>query len=370
LLRVIGHLDLDYFYAQVEEVEAPSLKQRPVIVCVFSGRTDESGVVSTSNYKAREFGVHSGMPIALAKKKLEGRDPAIIKMNHEKYEAVSERIMESLEQMVDVLEPTGIDEAFFDLSRSTEGDFGKARETAKAMKASIFNDEHLTCSVGLGRSKVVAKLCSDFSKPNGLTVVSPAETIGFLEPLPVTKLYGVGPKTASTLEEMSVKTVGELAKVPTSELERRFGRKFGVYLSEAATGTDGDPVVAGLERSQYSRIVTLRRNTKDPREAFEQLSNGIEYVHGKLVASGKLFRTVTAIGIFSDLSTRTKSKSFEAPINGITVLRDTALSLFQDLSKSTEKDYRRVGVRVSGLSGADQRSLSEFLDSGRRNQDG
>lgn len=362
--RVIGHIDLDYFYAQVEEVEDPSLKRRPVIVCVFSGRTEDSGVVATANYRAREFGVRSGMPIVQAKKRLEGMDPAVIRMDHEKYEAVSSRIMESLEQMVDILEPTGIDEAFFDLTSSTGGDYARARKAAEAIRASILESEHLACSIGIGRSKVVAKLGSDTAKPNGLTVVLPESTEDFLDPLQVNKLYGVGPKTSAGLAEMGIATVAELARTPPAELERRFGRKFGAYLLAAASGTDEDPVVRGLEPTQFSRVITLKRDTRDPQEVFSQLAPGIEHVYSKLVASSKAFKTVTAIGILTDLSTKTKSRTFEAPVEDAATLKETALNLFQDLSRSVKKDFRRAGVRVSGLAGAeDQRLLSEFAGS-------
>lgn len=366
MTRVIGHIDLDYFYAQVEEVEDPSLRQRPVIVCVFSGRTEDSGVVATANYKARGFGVHSGMPIVQAKKKLEGKDPAVVRMDHEKYEAVSSRIIESLEQMVDVLEPTGIDEAFFDITTSTGGDYAKARKAAEAIRASIFEAEHLTCSIGVGRSKVVAKLGSDTAKPNGLTVIDPGSTEAFLSPLQVTKLYGVGPKTSATLAEMGIATVAQLANALPSELEKRFGRKLGAYLQAAASGTDDDPVVRGLEPTQFSRIVTLKRDTRDPLEALSQLEAGVEHVHSKLISSSMTFKTVTAIGVLTDLSTKTKSRTFEAPVKDITILRETTRELLQDLSQSVEGDFRRVGVRVSGLAGMeDQRSLSEFVGTAR-----
>jgi DNA polymerase IV (DinB-like DNA polymerase) len=362
LERVIGHIDLDYFYAQVEEVENPSLKERPVIVCVFSGRTEDSGVVSTANYRARELGVHSGMPIVLAKKKLEGRNAAVIKMEHEKYEVVSSRIMDDIAQKVDILEPTGIDEAFFDLTNSTGGDYAKAQKTAETIKESILSNEHLTSSIGLGRSKVVAKLGSDTAKPGGLKVVTPETTMAFLSSLQVTKLYGVGPKTAATLEEMGIQTVGDLAKADLSRLDPRFGRKFGAYLLAAAKGEDDDPVRAGLEPTQFSRIVTLKRDTRDPKEALDQLATGIEYVHGKLVSSGKSFRTITAIAILSDLSTKTKSKTIETPVNDIAILRESTLGLFDELSGAVNKDFRRVGIRVSGFTNVeDQTSLSEFL---------
>jgi len=362
LPKVIGHIDLDYFYAQVEEVENPSLKGRPVIVCVFSGRTEDSGVVSTANYKAREFGVHSGMPIVQAKKRLEGHDPEVIRMDHEKYEVISNRIMEELGQMVDVLEPTGIDEAFFDVTSSTGGDYSQARRSAESIKAAITRSENLSCSIGIGRSKVVAKLGSDMAKPGGLTIISPETTESFLAPLDASKLYGVGPKTTSVLEEMDIRTVGELAKTSPTELERRFGRKFGRYLQAAATGTDADPVVAGLEPVQFSRIVTLRRNTRDPKEVTEQLSEGMKYIQGKLTSSGKSFKTVTAVGILTDLSTKTKSKTFETAVSDPTLIRETVPALFDELSKTTGKEFRRAGVRVSGLGDVEnQTSLSEFL---------
>jgi DNA polymerase IV (DinB-like DNA polymerase) len=361
LTRVIGHIDLDYFYAQVEEVEDPSLKDRPVVVCVFSGRTEDSGVVSTANYMARELGVHSGMPIIAAKKKLEGKEPAVIRMDHEKYEIISERIMERVGRIVDALEPTGIDEAFFDLTNSSGGDYARAQNIAQIIKDEILQNEHLTCSIGLAGSKAVAKLASDISKPGGLKVIPPDSTGKFLGPLPVSKLYGVGPKTASVLENMGVATIGNLANADPSDLERAFGKKFGTYLLAAANGADENPVRPGLEPTQFSRIVTLKANTRDPAEAFRQLSDGIEYVHRRLLASAKFCRTVTAIGILSDLSTRTRSRSFEAPTNDYGTLRETTSALFQELSRSVDKDFRRVGVRISGFADAESQScLSEF----------
>ncbi len=361
--RVIGHIDLDYFYAQVEEVENPALKERPVVVCVFSGRTEDSGVVSTANYRARDFGVHSGMPIILAKKRLEGMNPAIIRMSHDKYEAVSARIMEKLGQLVDVLEPTGIDEAFFDITPSTDGDYTRGREIAESIKKSVFEGEHLTSSIGLGRSKVVAKLGSDMSKPNGLTVITPEKTTDVLGPLPVGRLYGVGPKTSASLEEIGIRTVADLARADGLALERRFGRKFGAYLLAAATGTDDDPVVTGLEPTQLSRIVTLKEDTRNPHEIVSQLGSGIDYIDHKLTASKMSFRTVSAIGILTDLSTKTRSKTFETPVVGASVLREEALVLFEELASSVKRDFRRAGIRASGLVHLeDQSSLSEFVN--------
>jgi DNA polymerase IV (DinB-like DNA polymerase) len=364
--RVIGHLDLDYFYAQVEEAQDPSIKARPVLVCVFSGRTEESGVVSTANYRARVLGVNSGMPIVLAKRKLIASDPVIIKMEHEKYEAISERIMQALSEQVDTLEQTGIDEAFFDITTSTKGDYDEARSVAESIKSSILRDENLACSIGIGRSKAVANICSDVAKPAGLVIVRPESTQAFLSKLPVSKIHGVGPKTASILGEAGVSVIGDLSSADSVYLEHRLGKRFTAFLLAVSTGSDDDPVLAGIQPAQLSRVVTLKRDTRDPDEAFQQIAGGVDYIHDKLASAAKSFRTVTAIGILTDLSTRTKSKTLETPVNDAVTLREYAQDLFRELSASVPKDFRRVGLRVSGLVNVDtQKSLSEFLQPAR-----
>ena len=360
--RVIGHIDLDYFYAQVEEVQNPSIKGRPVIVCVFSGRSEDSGVVSTANYKARELGVRSGTPISLAKKKLLGSAPVVIPMDHKKYETVSERVMQDVAEHVDILEPTGIDEAFFDLTSSTGGDYAKARRSAENIKQSIMLNESLTCSIGLGRSKVVAKLGSDMAKPGGLIVILPESTESFLRNLPVTKLYGVGPKTASSLKELGIDAIGGLARADPQDLESKFGRKLSAYLLASSKGEDDDPVQPGSEPTQYSRVITLKEDTRNAEEAFNQLSEAVASLQEKVSSTNKSFRTITAVGILTDLSAHTKSRTFEAPVSNPSIIGESAMDLFNELSKSVDKDFRRVGIRISGLAdNVDQKSLSEFL---------
>jgi len=362
LVRVVGHIDLDYFYAQVEEVLDPSLKAKPVLVCVFSGRSADSGVVATANYRARELGIRSGIPIATAKRRLQGVDATMIKMQHEKYEAVSESVMRLVEENVDVLEQTGIDEAFFDLTESSGGDFERAKEAGARIKDLVLKSEGLTCSVGLGRSKAVAKIASDFRKPDGLTVVAPESTTSFLSPLPVTKLYGVGPKAASALEEMGVKTVGELSRAPAQDLEERFGRKLAAYFLAASTGSDTEPVSPREEPTQLSRIITLKQNTTDPELAFGQLSGAIDDVHRRLGLRGASFRTISAIAILSDLTVKTRSKTFETPISDLETMRETMRRLLGELSGTAGKEFRRVGVRVSDITSSEnQASLSQYF---------
>ena len=358
--RIIGHLDLDYFYAQVEEVDDPSLKDKPVVVCVFSGRTEDSGVVSTANYKARELGVKSGIPIALAKRRLEGSDAAFIAMDHAKYEAHSERVMEAVRTEVDVLEQTGIDEAFFDITKRTGGSYDAARSLALEIKEKIMRDERLTCSIGLGPNKVVAKIASDFKKPDGLTIVRDDDVPAFLSPLPVEKIYGVGPKTAKLLEENNIKTIPDLARVPVQRLEEILGRKMAVYLRNAAGGVDDEPVVDHGETTQLSRIITLKRDTDDPKQVLAEMLPALRDVHQKLVSSGLFFRNVSVIGILKDLSLHSKSKTLETPTSDYAVLEKEARALFAQLLQE-EGALRRAGVRLSELRNmADQSSLTEF----------
>lgn len=361
MVRVIGHVDLDYFYAQVEEVENPSLKGKPVLVCVFSGRTEDSGVVGTANYQARDFGVRSGMPIALAKKKLEGRDAVLVPMHHEKYEAVSEKVMQLVGDEVDVLEKTGIDEAFFDVTKSSGGDYSAAQALAARIKAAIRDSQGLSASIGLGRSKIVAKMASDFVKPDGLTVVAPESTVGFLNPLPVLKLYGVGPKTAEALGALGIRTIGELADFDIGSLQERLGRKTAAYLHAAARGEDEEPVVERQGATQFSRIITLKKDTKDADEAFGELLPAMEDLHRRLVSKGISFRTLSTMGVLTNLSVRSKSKTFENPVEDLSALKGDVRGLLQGLVTSADRELRRVGIRVSGLSSKeDQTSLTQF----------
>ena len=358
--RVIGHLDLDYFYAQVEEVENPSLKDRPVLVCVFSGRTEESGVVSTSNYKAREHGVRSGMPIALAKRRLSGIDGAFIRMDHGKYELYSDRVMEMLRGRVDVLEQAGIDEAFFDVTKRTGGDFAAATALALELKEEILREEGLTCSIGIGPSKVVAKIASDFKKPNGLTVVKDDEARAFLSRLNVDRIYGVGPKTAKLLEENGITAISDLAGAPTERLEDLLGKKLAVYLHNASIGADEEPVVDRGGASQLSRMITLKHDTHDLDQVVAELLPPIRDVHERLVSKSLFFRNVSAIGILKDLSIHTRSKTLETPTNDYSVLEREVRELFAVLLREVG-DLRRAGVRLSGLQDmVDQHSLTEF----------
>jgi DNA polymerase IV (archaeal DinB-like DNA polymerase) len=360
LNRIVGHLDLDYFYAQVEEVEAPSLRDIPVLVCVFSGRTEESGVVSTANYKAREYRVKSGMSIALAKRQLNGVEAAFIPMDRGKYEMYSDRVMETLRGLVDVMEQAGIDEAFFDITKKTGGDYGSATALARELKDRIFREERLSCSIGLGPNKVVAKIASDFKKPDGLTVVRDDGALAFLSPLSIDKIYGVGPKTTKLLEENGIVTIMDLAAAPTERLEDLLGKRLAVYLHNTSNGIDDEPVLDRGGNSQLSRMITLKQDTQDLQKIVAELLPALSDVHEKLVSKALFFRNISAIGILKDLSIHTRSKTLETPTNDYSVLEREVKELFAVLLHEVG-DLRRAGVRLSELQDmVDQHSLTEF----------
>lgn len=359
--RVVGHLDLDYFYAQVEELEDASLRNIPVLVCVYSGRTEDSGVVSTANYKARELGVHSGVPITFAKKRLAGKEAAFIRMDREKYEAYSERVMEILRERVDVMEQTGIDEAFFDVTKKSGGSFEVGRSIASEVKSQIFEREKLTCSVGVAPNKVAAKLASDFKKPDGLTVITPPELQTFMEPMPVERLYGIGSKTSKALQEIGVVTIGDLARKEVPQLADIFGQKLAVYLHNSATGEDDEPVEERGQATQISRIITLKRDSSDTSEILSQLAPAISDVHRRAVERGVFFRSVSIIGILKDLSIRTRTKTLEAPTSEPSALGRAATELLASLVGEVG-ELRRVGIRVADFQESkEQSSLSEFI---------
>lgn len=193
-------VDLDYFFAQCEERRNPIIRDKPVVVCVFSGRSEDSGAVSTANYVAREYGVKSGIPIFLAKKKLENADAVFLPVDHEFYDQVSDRIMTILKGYADSFEQVGVDEAYLDISQKTGGDFDVAKELARKIKTDVKSQEGISCSVGIGSNKLVAKIASDIQKPDGLTAVRAEEVEGFLAPLAVDRLIGVGRKTSERMQ--------------------------------------------------------------------------------------------------------------------------------------------------------------------------
>jgi DNA polymerase IV (DinB-like DNA polymerase) len=231
--------------------------------------------------------------------------------------------------------------------------------------------EKLTCSIGLGQNKLIAKIASDFRKPDGLTTIRPDETINFLAPSPVERLPGVGSKTTKRLGELGVTTIDELSRLELVALEESFGHKFGIYLYKASRGVDEEPVVERAESSQISRIITLKANSSNSNEIFSQLLPAVEDASKRMLEKKVSYRTLSVIGIYTDLSIKTKSKTFELPANDSVTLKRHARELLEELVGSSKMEMRRTGVRLSELSSnAEQHSLTDYAGDQRGDADG
>jgi DNA polymerase IV (DinB-like DNA polymerase) len=361
--RVTMLVDFDYFFAQCEELRNPALKGKPVVVGVYSGRTEDSGAVSTANYVAREYGVKSGISLYLAKKRLEGTNAVFLPVDGEFYEQISNKIMQVLRDYADSFEQTSIDEAYLDVTQRVHESFEAAGDLARKMKTDVKRQMGIVFSVGVGPNKLVAKIAAESQKPDGLTVVKPEEVKGFLSPLPVKRLLGVGRKTAVKLGELGITTIGELAMYDVQRLMEVFGKKLGVYFHSAANGVDNEPVQETGEAESISRISTLKENTRDLRVVLEKTGQLIEEIHRDVVQRNIRFKNVGVIANMIDLSVRSRSKTLETVTNDAETLRRTVRELFEKFLGESHLEIRRVGVKISVFTKeeAEQKRLTSFF---------
>ncbi len=344
--RVIMLVDLDYFFAQCEELRNPALKDKPVVVGVYSGRTVDSGAVSTANYIARKYGVKSGIPLYLAKKRLEGTEAVFLPVDDELYGQISDKIMQALRGYADAFEQVGIDEAYLDVTQKVHGSFDAAKALAYKIKDDVKNQLGITFSMGVGPNKLVAKIAADSQKPNGLTIVKPEEVERFLSPLPVNRLIGVGRKTSAKMGELGIKTIGDLARYDVQRLVEIFGKNLGVYFHNAANGTDNEPVQEAGEAESVSRISTLKENTRELALILEKTGQLIEDIQKELLQRRISFKQVGIVAIMTDLSVRSRSQTLDTATNDIAVLRRTVQELFEKFLGESELEIRRVGVKI------------------------
>jgi DNA polymerase IV (DinB-like DNA polymerase) len=361
---VIIHVDFDYFYAQCEARENPSLKDKPVVVCVYSGRGEDSGAVATANYAARKYGVKSGIPIIQAKRRLREVDAAFLPVNFDLYERVSENVMNILRGYAEKFEQVGIDEAFLDVTPKVGGDFEKAKQLALEIQKEIMTKERITVSIGVGPNKLVAKIAAGRQKPFGLTVVRPEEVRPFLGRLPVNELLGVGRKTATAMKEMAINTIGDLAKFDLERLVKRFGKVLGGYFYNSARGIDASPVQERGMAESISHIPTLKEDTRDLDTILEEAYKICIDVYKRAEELKLSFKTVTVQLILQDMSTPSRSRTLEAPVESLEALNATAKELFQKLLANVpaELKARRIGVKISNFSMARQaqKHITEF----------
>jgi DNA polymerase-4 len=341
---MILHIDMDAFYASVEQLDNPWLKGK----CVIVGGTSNRGVVSASSYEARRFGVRSAMPIFQARQKCP--DGVFIPPRMVRYKEMSKRIMAILREFSPQVEVVSIDEAYMDISGSQRL-HGDPEVVAMNIKDEIKNKLGLTCSVGVAPGKFLAKVASDMDKPDGLTIIRPQEVQQFIENLPVQRVPGVGQKTFLRLASMGIKTLGDVNKFPAKMLLDRLG-KFGHRLTELASGQDNSTVTPWSPHKSVSSERTLGEDTRDKKLLHKYLLEQSEEVARQLRKANFRARTITLKLKHADFKQFTRSKTINTPTQSSETIYQHAASLLDNYAL-TQK-IRLIGVGTSGFKSEDQ----------------
>ncbi len=341
---MILHIDMDAFYASVEQLDNPWLKGK----CVIVGGTSNRGVVSASSYEARKFGIRSAMPIFQARQKCP--DGVFIPPRMTRYKEVSQKIMAILREFSPQVEVVSIDEAYMDISGSQRL-LGNPESVARDIKRTIKQKLGLTCSVGVAPVKFLAKVASDMNKPNGLTIIQTQAMAQFIESLPVQKVAGVGKKTYRRLASMGIKTLGDVNKYPPKMLLDRLG-KFGQRLIELAAGRDHATVTPWSPHKSVSSERTLGEDTRDKELLHKYLLKQSEEVARQLRKAGVKARTITLKIKHADFKQYTRSKTISIPTRSSETIYHHAASLL-DSYELTQK-IRLIGLSTSGFQSAGQ----------------
>lgn len=352
-VRRILHCDMDSFFAAVEIRDDPSLRGKPVVV---GGDPRGRGVVAAASYEVRKYGVHSAMPAARA---LQLCPHAVfLKPDFRRYREESQAIFEIFRRFTPLVQPVSIDEAYLDVTDHL-GDWGSATAVAQEIRRNMRDERRLTVSIGVGPNKLVAKIASDFHKPDGLTVVHPHKVEGFLAPLPVRKLRGVGPRTEEAMAELGIQTVTDLRRLSREELGRRFGRH-GDALFEFARGIDERPVLTHRERKSLGHENTYREDLSDLDRMDAEMERFAAEVARGLTSRGLVASTFTAKVRYGDFTTVTRSRTVPAP----TASADAIARVARELLRKTDaprRPVRLLGLTASGLFGEeDERQLWLF----------
>ncbi|MBI5883562.1 MAG: DNA polymerase IV [Elusimicrobia bacterium] len=342
--RIVMHVDMDCFFAAVEEREDPSLKGRPVIVGSDPKGGQGRGIVATCNYAARKFGLRSAMPISIAYRRCPSG--VYLRPRFSLYTQASRKVMDLLRSAADVFEPAGIDEAYLDVSSRVT--FESARDLARELQAGILGKEGLSASVGLGPNKLVAKIASDHRKPGGLTAVIPSRVAEFLDPKGVAILRGVGPKTREFLLSLGYETVAQLRAASREFLFREFG-KFGLHLWDEARGIDDRPLDPSWDAKSIGREVTFETDTADAALVGETLLECVAEVHREMVSEGLWCRTLTVKARFSGYETHSKQTTLRLSTGGLAHLESGALSMLEPFL-GQGRSLRLVGFSVAKFS--------------------
>jgi len=347
--KIIMHVDMDAFFAAVEEREHPEFKGMPIVVGADPKEGRGRGVVSSASYEARRFGVRSGMPISKAWKLCS--EAIYLPVRYELYSKVSNEIMDMLRKHADKFEQWGIDEAFLDVTSKVK-DYAEAEALARKIKREIYEKEKLTSSIGIGPNKLIAKIASDFQKPDGLTVVKEEESEKFLAPLPVRRLLWVGRKTEQKLKVIGITTIDDLARYDPRVLAETFG-VMGTQIYLMAHGIDKGEVEERGEIKSISRDVTFEEDTSNFEFILNTLDGLSEQVHSDALRQNLCFRTVTVKVRYENFETHTHSKTLSLMTNRLQDLKKTTRELMQEYLRLDRK-IRLVGVKVSNFTSTEK----------------
>jgi len=350
--KIIFHIDFDYFYAQCEEIRKPELRNIPSVVCVYSGREEDSGVVSTCNYEARKYGVKSAMPIRLAKSKLKDVEAIFLPTDMPYYHDISRNAMRIIENYGELFEQVSVDECYVDFTKITNSDFDDAKIFANSLQKNIKDQINLTCSIGVGPNKLISKIASGINKPNGITVVSREHSKNFISNCKIEDIPGVGPKTAKKLESLGIESISDISNKSIFELRDALGYKTATFLVNASNAIDYSQIKVRGTSKQIGKIVTLKKDIAN----FEQINltaaSLCTSVYENLRNKGQAFRILTIILILENLQHVSFSKSLKLYSASFDELHKNSLFIIKEMINNNSislDNIRRMGVVVSDL---------------------
>jgi DNA polymerase-4 len=339
-MRRILHIDMDAFFSAVEQKRHPELAGKPVVVG-GEGDPTKRGVVSTASYEARKFGIHSAMPLRTARKLCP--DAIFLPVDYEEYSRVSEEVKAILREFSPIMEDVGIDEAFLDISSVDR----PSEEIAREIKNRIKEETDLTCSIGIAPNRLLAKMASDMQKPDGFTLITEDEIRSRIWPLPVRKLWGVGPKTEAYLKEKGIQTVGDLALLSVDRLIEEFGQSYGNYLYGASRGIDESSLITHWEPKSISRETTFQRDVDNWQVIAKTLVELTKEIVLNMKEEGYQGRTVTLKIRFNNFKTYTRAKTLGQCTDSEEEIRRAAFDCLGRVE--IKKKVRLIGARVGNL---------------------
>ena len=339
-MTVILHVDMDAFYASVAELDHPEYKGKALVVGAGA-----RGVVLSANYEARKFGIRAAMPVGRAKRM--APHAIFIAPEHHRYSEISERVMAIFHSYTPLVEPISLDEAFLDVTGSQKL-FGTGREIAAKIREQVEKEEGITCSVGLAQSKFIAKLASQHCKPNGMLEIKPDRILEFLHPLPVRAIWGVGPKTAESLERLGLHTVSDIAHTPRATLIRALGESTGASLYELAWGRDYRDVIPDEPEKSIGNEETFSEDLDNPEEILREFLRMTEKATARLRERSLFAKTISIKIKFADFSSLTRSKTVPIAIDNTHDTYEVVKALYLALRNDGAR-IRLVGVSFSQL---------------------